>query len=138
MGKMHIVIVRRSITPVIGVWILGLCGFAFFAYNAFMHQAWALFYLAVWVLCIPIVFLIDYIIWKISFTKKSIQFRRLFSKHSYSYSEIEGVEEYFRSVDNQYKLIIRFADGKRISMLSGYKNYLNARKELLRHTSFRS
>ena len=135
MGKMHIVIVRRSITPVIGVWILGLC---VFAYNAFMHQAWTLFYLAVWVLSIPIVFLIDYLIWKISFTKKSIQFRRLFSKHSYSYSEIEGVEEYFRSVDNQYKLIIRFADGNRISMLSGYNNYLNAREELLRHTSFRS
>lgn len=127
--------VKRSIKPVIGVGVLGLCGCSYFLYNAFSHQAWALLYLAGWVLCIPVVFLIDYIGWEVSFTKKNIQYRRLFSKHSYSYSEIKDAKEYFRSADNQYRLTILFVDGRRVSMLSGYKNYLNARRELLRHIS---
>jgi hypothetical protein len=130
--------VKRSIKPVIGVGVLGLCGCSYFLYNAFSHQAWALLYLAGWVLCIPVVFLIDYIGWEVSFTKKNIQFRRLFLKHSYSYSEIKDVREYYRSADNQYRLAILFADGRRVSMLSGYKNYMIARRELLRHMSIHS
>ena len=138
-GKMmKNITVKRSIKPVIGVEVLGLCGCSYFLYNAFSHQAWALLYLAGWVLCIPVVFLIDYIRWEVSFTKKNIQFRRLFLKHSYSYSEIKDVREYYRSADNQYRLTILFADGRRVSMLSGYKNYMIARRELLRHMSIHS
>ncbi len=138
MRKMNVVTIRRPIVPVLGVWILGLCGFFYFFYNAFSHRTWTLLFLAVWALSIPVVFLIDYLVWEVSFTKNNIQFRRLLSKHCYSYSEIKDVKEYFRSVDSQYKLIIRFADGRSISILSGYNNYMNARKELLRHTSFHS
>lgn len=135
---MNKITVKRSIIPVIGVWVLGLCGCSYFIYNAFSHQAWALLYLAGWVLCFPGVFLIDYIRWEVSFTKKNIQFRRLFLKHSYLYSEIKDVREYYRSADNQYRLTILFADGRRVSMLSGYKNYMIARRELLRHMSIHS
>lgn len=135
---MKIITVKRSIIPVIGVGVLGLGACLYFLYNAFSHQTWVLLYLAGWVLCIPVVFLIDYIGWEVSFTKKNIQYRRLFFKHSYSYSEIKDVREYYRSVDNQYRLTILFVDRRRVSILSGYKNYLNARRELLRHTSFHS
>ena len=127
--------IRRPVVPVIGVWTIGLCGLSFFVFNAVSHQAWALLYLAAWTLIIPVMFLVDYLSWKVIFTKTSVRPCTVFSKRSYSYSEIKKVREFFRSVDNQYKIIIQFTDGRKVAMLSSYKNYMNARTELLRHTS---
>lgn len=125
---------RKNPIPVAGIWFLYLCGFGI--YLALFDGMLIFSELAILpVSIIAIVFLVDYMSWRVVLDNSSIIFRSFFKKCKYNYSEINtAVEQYFFS-DHQVFLVISFLDGNKIRLKSKYLNFREARKMLLKHIS---
>ena len=132
--------VRRDSRLVIGIGCISTAGVLCLLILMRNHDGeWgkAFIMLAAWMLLPFALALLDYLTYKVDFTKTEIRYRSIFAKHSYPYSDIMKVSEYTSSKMARLDIYLRSRKEKTLSISKNCKGFSDARAELLRHTSIR-
>lgn len=132
--------VRRDSRPVFGIGCISAAGILCLFILMRNHDGeWgnAFVMLAAWMIIPFALALLDYLTYKVDFTKTEIRYRSIFAKRRYSYSDIMKVSEYTSSKMARLDIHLRSREEKILSINKNCKGFSDARAELLRHTTIR-
>ncbi len=86
----------------------------------------------------PIIILCVILSWSVALDEKGLTVKRLFIKRKYPYSQLKEalIRNYSGEIVRE-SLELRFANGRRVRILSSSRNYISFKNELMHHKTIR-